>query len=239
MGKETNVLQALKEDLLRLSAPRKAEIAARFFKSGPNQYGAGDVFLGITVPEQRAVSKRYYVSVTLADTMQLLRSEYHEFRLTALLILVCKYEKAKDENTCKEIAMLYCTHTKYINNWDLVDLSAYKILGPYLFDKNRSVLYDFAHSGNLWKQRIAIITTFNFLRKKDFADTLKLAEFYLSHDHDLIHKASGWMVREIGKRDYEVAYEFVKKHRLSMPRTMLRYAIEKFDGEVRKDLMKK
>ena len=168
----------------------------------------------------------------------LLDSEIHEHRLTALLILVYKYDKSNDEEDKSEIINAYLDNLSRVNNWDLVDLSADKLLGPYLFKRDKKLLYRFAESDDLWKQRIAIMSTFYFIKNNQYEDTLKLAEILIQHKHDLIHKAVGWMLREIGNRDYQIEYEFLKKRYNDMPRTMLRYAIEKFDEEVRQAFLK-
>jgi len=225
-------LGQLKAELQRLADPERARILSRFFKTGKGEYGEGDVFLGITVPEQRSVAKRYH-ALSLKDIEKLLLSGTHEHRLAALLILVIQYKKA-DDRSRRKIIDFYLSHTGRINNWDLVDLSAEKILGDYLFEKDKSVLYRLAQSRNLWERRIAIIATFAFIKKNVFEDTLRIAEMVLNDQHDLIHKAAGWMLREIGKRDLKSEEEFLKKHHRSMPRTMLRYAIERFEPDRRR-----
>ena len=221
----------IKSDLKRLANPEKAKILSRFFKTGKGQYGEGDVFLGITVPEQRKIAKQYS-GLALGQARTLLTSRIHEHRLTALLILVLKYQKADDESK-KAIIDFYLNNIKHINNWDLVDLSADKILGAYLIDKDKSLLYGISKSENLWERRISIIATFHFIKKDKFKDTLKIAEYLLHDREDLIHKAVGWMLREIGKRDLAAEEGFLKKYYKTMPRTMLRYAIEKFDEKKR------
>ena len=212
--------------LQQAADPERAKILSRFFKTGKGQYGEGDVFLGITVPEQRVIAKEYR-DLPLKDIENLLLSETHEHRLVALLILMIQYKKTDDRGRL-EIADFYLCHTGRINNWDLVDLSAEKILGDYLYGKDKAVLYRLAGSQNLWEKRIAIMTTFAFIRKNVFEHTLRIAEMLLNDRHDLIHKAVGWMLREIGKRDLKSEEEFLEKHHRSMPRTMLRYAVERF-----------
>ncbi len=226
------MLDQIKRDLLRLSDPEKAKKLSGFFKTGKGQYGEGDIFLGIPVPEQRKVAKKYR-DLPLSDVQELLSSKIHEHRLTALIILVSKYEKADDSGK-KEIFSFYLKNTENINNWDLVDLSAPKIVGDYLFNKDTSILFKLAKSDNLWERRIAILSTFTFIRNNDFEDALSISELLLHDEHDLIHKAVGWMLREIGKRDQEIEERFLNKHCMQMPRTMLRYAIEKFDKNKRK-----
>ena len=214
----------------KLANPEKAKILAGFFKTGKGEYGEGDIFLGIQVPDTRKVAKSY---LHLDDNAirELLESKIHEHRLAALLILVEKYRKS-DEKQKKKIADFYLANTDRINNWDLVDLSADKILGEYLYDKNdkeKSILYELAKSSNLWERRIAMISTFAFIKKGKFEDTFKIAEILFGDKHDLIHKAVGWMLRELGKRNQEAEEKFLKKHYKKMPRTALRYAIERFD----------
>ncbi|MDA8242263.1 MAG: DNA alkylation repair protein [Nitrospiraceae bacterium] len=226
------MLASLKSDLQHLADPEKARILSRFFKTGKGQYGEGDVFLGIVVPKQRAVAKKY-LELPLSDIHRLLSSKIHEHRLVALLILVNKYKKTDQEGK-GEIADFYLKHTKYINNWDLVDISAPNIPGDYLLDKDRSVLYRLARSGNIWERRISVLSTLAFIRENDFADTLRVSEILLRDDHDLIHKAVGWMLREVGKRDLQTEEDFLKKHYRRMPRTMLRYAIERFEEKKRR-----
>jgi len=225
------MLDQIKRDLSKLSNSEKARVLSSFFKTGKGQYGEGDLFLGISVPQQRKVAKKY-IDLSLRNLQELLNSKIHEYRLTALLILVSKYEKT-DSSGKEEIFSFYLINTVNINNWDLVDLSAPKIVGDYLFNKDRSVLLELAKSNNLWERRIAILSTFKFIRNNDFAETLNISKLLLHDEHDLIHKAVGWMLREIGKRDQEVEEGFLNKYSWEMPRTMLRYAIEKFDKNKR------
>jgi len=230
------MLNELKKDLGKLNNPEKAKIYARFFKTGKGEYGEGDIFIGITVPEQRTIAKRY-LALSLKEIEEILSSKIHEYRLTALLILVERYKKNISER--KEIVNFYITKLKYVNNWDLVDVSADKILGSYLMDKEKFMLYKLASSENVWERRIAIISTFYFIKKNKFEDTLKIAEILLNDKHDLIHKAVGWMLREVGKRNQDIEEELLKKYYKIMPRTMLRYAIEKFDNKKKTAYMKK
>jgi 3-methyladenine DNA glycosylase AlkD len=228
---------SITRDLNKLRNPPKAKILAGFFKTGKGQYGEGDIFLGITVPDQRKIAKKY-LSLSFVNLQKLLASKIHEYRLVALLILVEQYQKASDQDKSK-IVKFYLKNSKNINNWDLVDLSAPKILGEYLSDKDKSILYKFAKAKNLWQKRIAIVATFSFIRKNNFDETLKIAEILLNDNHDLIHKAVGWMLREVGKKDLKVLEKFLQKHYKKMPRTMLRYAIEKFEeGERKKYLVR-
>lgn len=221
------LLTNLKQELESLSDPVKAEVYPRFFKTGKGQYGEGDKFIGVIVPNQRRLAKKYK-DISLEEVGSLLNSPIHEHRQTALFILVNKFEKAKDESAKQEIVDLYLKNRAGVNNWDLVDCSAHKILGPHFLNKDKSLLYEFARSGDLWERRIAIMTTFCFLRVGRFEDTFAIAQILLSDKHDLIHKAVGWMLREVGKIDKQAEIEFLNKHYKLMPRTMLRYAIEKF-----------
>ncbi len=229
-------LKQLFNDFERLKNPAKAKHLSRFFKTGKGEYGEGDVFLGIVVPLQRQLSRKYQ-DLNLKDLQTLLFSKVHEYRLTALIILVLKFNKA-DEKEQKEIVDFYLKNTKKINNWDLVDLSCHHILGKYFFNKDRKIFYKLARSENLWEKRISVISTFDFIRNNQFEDSLKIAEILLHDKHDLIHKAVGWMLREVGKRDLKTEEEFLKKHYKKMPRMMLRYAIEKFPEEKRQWYLK-
>jgi len=225
------MLDHIKRDLLHRSNPEKAKKLSGFFKMGKGQYGEGDIFLGIPVPEQRKVAKRY-LDLSINDLQELLSSKIHEHRLTALLILIAKYGKA-DVPGKDDIFRFYLKNTEHINNWDLVDVSAPKIVGDYLFKKDTSILFKLAQSNNVWERRIAILSTFTFIRNNDFEDAFSISELLMHDEHDLIHKAVGWMLREIGKRDQEIEERFLRKYYLQMPRTMLRYAIEKFDENTR------
>lgn len=226
------------QELQKYSNPQKAEFFPRFFKTGKGEYAEGDSFIGIVVPDCRKVAKKYYKEVDLIEVEKLLESKIHEHRLVGLFILVYKYEATKLDTDRKLIVDCYLNNLSAVNNWDLVDLSCYKLLGDYLHDKDRSILYEFAKSDDLWKQRIAVITTMAFIKNNDFNDTLKIAEILVNHTHDLIHKAVGWMLREVGKRDQKVELGFLDKYYKQMPRTMLRYAIEKFDEPLRLKYLK-
>lgn len=216
------------KQLKLLASPEKAKISSGFFKTGKGQYGEGDRFLGVTVPQQRSIAKKHR-GLPFSEIEILLGSPYHEARLTGLLILTYRFERA-DEKTKKEIFNFYLAHISAVNNWDLVDVTAPNIVGGYLLGKKstRKILHRFARSENLWERRIAIVSTFAFIRNGDFADTLAIAETFLADRHDLIHKATGWMLREVGKRDETVLKNFLDTHAAIMPRTMLRYAIEWF-----------
>jgi len=229
----TNII----EDLENLKNPDKAKILSRFFKTWKWEYGEWDKFLWIPVPEQRIVAKKYFEKCNLNDIEKLLKSKFHEVRLTALLILCYKYEfvmKKKLYDKQKEIIDFYLSHLEYCNNWDLVDLVCYKILWNYLLDKDRQILYKLAEDKNMRKQRVAIVSTMTFVKKGEFHDTLKISEMLLNHEHDLIHKAVGWLLREVWKKDEKVLRDFLDKYAWKMPRTMLRYAIEKLSEEERK-----
>ncbi len=234
------MIQKIILDLKKFGSPERAKHSLRFFKTGPGQYGEGDIFYGATVPEIRSVAQKYK-DISIEDTIELLYNKYHECRLVALLILVSKYERAKNDDEKKQIYNTYLDNAKYINNWDLVDTSAHKIVGVHLYTRRneRKILYKLAKSSDLWEKRISIISTAYFIGKKDFNDTLNISEILLNDKHDLIHKAVGWMLREVGKRDQKVEEEFLKKHYKTMPRTMLRYAIEKFDNKKKKFYMNK
>jgi len=222
--------KAIERRLRSLADATIAEQHLRFFKCGPGQYGEGDVFLGIMVPTMRTLSKEF-TPIPVAEAVVLLQSKWHEARLVALLILVRKYERG-DEATRDEIYRSYLANTHRINNWDLVDASAPNIAGAHLLGRDRKPLYDLARSESLWERRIAIIATQHFIRHDDFADTLAIAAILLDDGHDLIHKAAGWMLREVGKRNQPALERFLRKHAKRMPRAMLRYAIERFPPEL-------
>ncbi|MBF1430599.1 MAG: DNA alkylation repair protein [Prevotella melaninogenica] len=226
----TNKLQAL-------SDAEKREIFPKFFKAGKGEYGEGDRFLGVTVPNIRTIAK-LHKDISIEEIRELIQSEWHEVRLCALIIMVEKSKK-KDEALRKELFNLYLSQTKRINNWDLVDLSCRFIIGEYLLDKSRDILYHLAQSPLLWDNRIAIVSTYAFIRKGQLEDTYALSDIMMQHPHDLMHKAIGWMLREAGKRNPERLYDYVMSHRADMPRTMLRYAIEKFSPKERTILMKR
>ena len=219
--------------LVARSDEEKKIVLPRFFKTGKGQYGEGDKFLGVTVPNIREVAKEFH-NVNIEVIEKLIHSPWHEMRMCALLILV---NNSKKEVT-KETFDFYLSQSKYINNWDLVDLSAPQIVGQYLLDKERDTLYKLTESELLWDNRIAIVSTLTFIRNNDLDDTYKLSLKMMNHKHDLMHKSIGWMLREAGKRDEKRLYDFVMEHKSIMPRTMLRYSIEKFAPDIRKELMK-
>ncbi|MCH7413301.1 DNA alkylation repair protein [Belliella sp. R4-6] len=224
-------------DLKEVALPEKAEFFPNFFKTGKGQYAEGDLFLGVTVPFQRKIAKTYWKDINASELQELIHSPFHEVRLTSIFMLVLKYEKSKSIIEKEKWVGFYLKNKAGVNNWDLVDSSAFQILGAWLFDKNRDLLFELAHANNLWDQRISIMSTFYFIKRNDFQTTLQLAEILLNHPHDLIHKAVGWMLREIGNRDLETARDFVLKYIDKMPRTMLRYAIEKYEEDDRKMIL--
>jgi len=229
--------EKIKSELKQISDPAHAEKLQGFFKTGKGEYGEGDIFLGVRVPDQRRIAKKYW-NIPLTDVLVLLQSGVHEHRLTALFILTQQFNKGDDE-TRQKIVDLYLCNTACVNNWDLVDSSAHKILGAWLVDKDRDVLYGLAESGSLWDRRISIISTFAFIDRGDMVDAVSLAGMLVDDGHDLIHKASGWVLREVGKKDQSVLEKFLLEHYEAMPRTMLRYAIERLPEERRKFYLKK
>lgn len=264
-------LLCLRKELKAIADPRRAEISLRFFKTGKGEYGEGDVFLGITVPQSRKIAIKFK-NLSFPEISKLLHSKIHEERLIALLILVSKFDQTnilENVRMNEKIFNFYLQNTKSINNWDLVDLSADKIVGGFLFARGPvglhprptssvallpsgarrgspapatpalSLLVKLAKSKNLWERRIAMIATHAFIKNGRFDTALKIAEILLNDDHDLIQKAVGWMLREVGKRDFKTEVGFLNKHYRKMPRTMLRYAIEKFPEKLRKEYLRK
>jgi 3-methyladenine DNA glycosylase AlkD len=229
-------VQNIQAKLKQLGSKEKAKILQRFFKTGPGEYGEGDVFLGVKVPELRKLAKEYD-GITIPQARRLLTSAIHEERLLSLFILVRKYQKG-DDPVKKEIYDLYLNHTEFVNNWDLVDGSAQHIVGAFLMNKKKDPLYRLAKSEDLWERRISILSTFHFIKQDKFSETLKIAKTLLTDKEDLIHKAVGWMLREIGKRHLQTEETFLKKYYQKMPRTMLRYAIEKFPEPKRQKYLK-
>lgn len=230
------MLNELLKEIEKSANKEKAELYQRFFKTGKGEYGEGDIFLGLTMPQQREIAKKYY-DLSLPKIQELLKSKIHEYRMTGLIILVEKYKKAKSDEDKANIFNFYLKNTKKINNWDLVDVTCPRIVGDFLFrndKKHRKILYNLAHSDNLWEKRIGIISTRAFINKGEFEDALAISEILLNDKHDLIHKAVGWMLREVGKKDKTVLEKFLKFHYKNMPRTALRYAIEKFPEDERK-----
>lgn len=232
-----NSIEELKGKLEKLASSKTKKILEGFFKTAPGEYGEGDIFLGIKVPELRKLAKDFY-TLTFQDLQGLFLSNIHEHRFIALVILSENYKKGNERNK-KDIYDFYLSNTKNINNWDLVDVSAPKIVGTHLGNKDRKILYKLSRSKNLWERRIAIVSTMSFIRNNDFFDTLTISELLLNDSEDLIHKACGWMLREVGKRDKKVLKQFLDKFKEQMPRVMLRYAIEKFSPDERRKYLKK
>lgn len=223
----------LKKDLRQQASPKKSKILASFFKTGQGQYGEGDKFLGVTVPVSRQIAKKY-LALGFVDLKKILASKIHEERLVALLILVARFDKGGDKEQ-KQVYKFYLQNTEHINNWDLVDLSAPKIVGKYLLSKDRKILLQLAKSKSLWERRIAILSTFSFIYVGESAWTFGLAKILMNDKHDLIHKAVGWMLREVGKRVSEPDLrKFLDVYRAQMPRTMLRYSIERLTEDTRR-----
>lgn len=226
----------IQRKLQRLGSRKTANVLRSFFKTGPGEYGEGDVFIGVRVPELKKLVKEY-PDITIKEVMQLLSSTIHEERFFALLMLVSKFSKG-NETVKKRIYELYLQHTKFINSWDLVDGSAHQIVGAFLMDKSKEPVYRLAKSNSLWERRIAILSTFHFIKHDNYSETLKISKILLTDDQDLIHKAVGWMLREIGKRHILTEEIFLKKYYKRMPRTMLRYAIEKFPESKRQKYLR-
>jgi len=224
-------------DLLHTLADKEtANHSQRFFKTGKDEYGEGDEFLGIRVPVLRKIAKQH-ADISLPELETILSSKFHEARLLGIFCLIIIYQKGNDE-TQRSVFDWYVNNTKYINNWDIIDSSADKIVGHYLFHREKNILYQFADSNDLWQKRIAIMATYYFIKQNQFEDTLAIAKHLLNDDHDLIHKAVGWMLREIGNRNQNIEEQFLKRYYQAMPRTMLRYAIEKFDEDKRQNYLK-
>jgi len=223
-------MNTLLSQMISHADPSQVAGLSRFFKTGPGQYGEGDKFLGIKVPVTREVVKECWKSTSFADLEECIRSEYHEVRLAALLTLVEIFKHSRKTPALQQQCVdFYLSHTAFINNWDLVDLSCYPLLGEWLLDKDRTLLYDLARNGRtLWEQRIGIVSTMTFIRHGQLTDTFAIADILLHHPHDLIHKAVGWLLREAGKKDKPALEAYLRPRYLTMPRTMLRYAIEKF-----------
>jgi len=224
--KNNTELRKVGGSLEACSDPEYAVRLRGFFRTGPGEYGEGDIFRGIRVPQLRKIAKQF-PDLSFRDLQRLLASGYHEDRLLALLILVERFEKSADKER-EEVYGFYVRNLRHVNNWDLVDLSAGQIVGAWLRKGSKHPLYDWAKSEDLWERRIAIVATYHYIRHNEFDHTLRIARLLLNDDHDLIHKAVGWMLREVGKRDVDVLESFLREHRRKMPRTMLRYAIERF-----------
>lgn len=230
----STIHQSLKE----VAIPEKAAFFPRFFKTGKGEYGEGDFFLGVVIPDQRIISKHYFKEADKKTISKLINSKWHEERLTGLFILMLKYKADKKTGNHQQWVDLYLANLKGVNNWDLVDSSAASILGDWLENKDKKILYDFARSNDLWKNRISLIACLHFIKKGDLTDLLKIAKILLPHKHDLIHKAIGWMLREGWKKDPDLIEEFLHKNYAQVPRTALRYAIEKMSPEKRQSWLK-
>jgi len=234
-----NITNQIIEALEFLSTPKKAEFLPKFFKTGKGEYAEGDRFLGVTVPDSRKIAKDFAPKTELSDIQKIIKSEFHEMRLVTLLILIQKFEKSKDKSEQKKIIDFYLKNTKYINNWDLVDLSCYKILGRFCSEnQNPEILKILSESENMWEKRMAIVGTMFYIKKGEFDLTKEFTLKNLHHSHDLMHKANGWLLREMGKKNEDELLDFLKTHYQKMPRTTLRYAIEKFDEELRQYFLK-
>ena len=226
-----------REEIRALANKEIAQHSLRFFKTDKEEYGHGDLFLGVRAPKIRSIAKEH-IDISITDMKTLIQSKYHEERFLGLIILVNKYAKTKDKKNRNQLYKIYVSSFKYINNWNLVDVTCPHVTGKHLIDKDRTILYKWAKSEDLWTKRIAMISTFYFIRKNDLDDTFKIADMLLQDEHDLIHKAVGWMLREAGKRDIKKEETFLKKHYKTMPRTMLRYSIEKFPETKRQKYLK-
>ena len=237
MKTQTITSSQLKKDIGKLASPKTAKHAQSFFKTAKGEYGYGDRFLGVRTPEIRKLAKRY-ISLSLHEALVLVKSKFHEERLCGLVIMVNKYAKTKDEKEQQTIFNQYTKNFKYINNWDLVDVTCPHIVGKHLFERDRKILYQWARSQHLWTKRISIVSNWWFIRKGDLRDVFKISRLLLNDKHDLIHKAVGWMLREAGKKDLKKLESFLMKHYRNMPRTMLRYSIEKFPKTKRDQYLK-
>ena len=226
-----------REEIRALANKEIARHSLRFFKTDKGEYGHGDLFLGVRAPKIRLIAKKH-IDISITDMKTLIQSKYHEERFLGLIILVNKYAKTKDKKNRNQLYKIYVSSFKHINNWNLVDVTCPHVTGKHLIDKDRTILYKWAKSEDLWTKRIAMVSTFSFIRKNDLEDTFKIAEILLHDEHDLIHKAVGWMLREAGKRDLKREETFLKKYYKTMPRTMLRYAIEKFPETKRQKYLK-
>lgn len=233
------MINNIKSALEFLSIKEKAEFFPRFFKAGPGEYAEGDVFIGVTVPDQRKIVKEFWNKISLNEIGELLSSKIHEHRHTALLMLVAKYEKSKSEDEKQQIVAFYLQNLQHINNWDLVDNSCYKILGKHCFEnKDNSILKKLSKSDNMWHKRMAIVSTMYHIKKGEYDLTKDIALKNLYHPHDLMHKANGWLLREMGNKNEDELLKFLDKNYHQMPRTSLRYAIEKLDENTRQEFLK-
>ncbi len=231
------MIELIKKELKEYSNKEKAKILQKFFKTGKGEYGEGDIFLGVNVPDQRKIAKKF-IGLPLMKISLLLKSKIHEERLTGALILVQKYEKANEDEKAN-IVNFYLKNSKCFNNWDLVDLSAPKILGKFLINKEKKIIYSLSKSENIWEKRIAIVSTYSLIKENKFEDTLEISKILLQDAQDLIQKAVGWMLREVGKRNIKELKKFLEENKEKMSRTTLRYSIEKFNEKERKKYLSK
>lgn len=235
----SDLTKDIRNALLELAVPEKAEFFPKFFKTGKGEYGEGDMFIGVKVPDQRIVAKEYYQKISLNELSELLSSQIHEHRLTALFMLILKFEKAKQQTIKDEIVEFYLNHLQYINNWDLVDTSCYKILGRYAFENQKEdLLKKLSSSDEMWHKRIAVVGTMYYVKKGSFDLMKEIVTQNLTHTHDLMHKANGWLLREMGNKNEAELITYLNKYYKKMPRTCLRYAIEKLDEDLRQDYLK-
>ena len=228
----------INNEIKNLADPELAVHHLRFFKTGKGEYAEGDLFYGLRVPDVRKIAKKYFKTIDLSEIDVLIKNPYHEVRLAAIIMLILKYRKADSEGQ-KKIYNLYLSNVDYINNWDLIDISAYAIVGAFLFNKNTEKLWELAKSGHLWSERISVLATLYFIKYGEYTHSIELAKHFLNHKHDLMHKATGWILREVGKKDINVLYAFLDQFHKVMPRTMLRYSLEKLSEEKRIIYMKK
>lgn len=231
-----SIIAKIKKELKQLSNKEKALILKRFFKTGASEYGEGDIFIGVTVPNQRIVAKKYYLEISFEELRELINSKIHEHRLCACIILIYKFKKTKVEAEKTKIYKFLIKNISKLNNWDLVDITCPKIIGSYIFNNKRELdkIYSWSKSNNLWLKRISILSLFYFIKKNEFNEVLTVIKTLLNDKHDLIHKANGWMLREIAKIDQALVEEFIIKHYANIPRTTIRYSIERFDEKKRK-----
>ena len=236
--KQPSSARSVKQELRKHANEAKAQFFPRFFKTGKGEYGEGDKFLGVVVPDQRKIARRFK-DISQKEIDKLLDDPYHECRLTGLLILVSQFENAKSVAERESIVGYYLSRVDAVNNWDLVDATAHKILGCWLYDQGETeLLYELAETDHLWQQRIAVVATYWFIKNGELNETIRLSKKLLNHPHDIIHKAVGWMLREVGKQDETVLLRFLNRHHKQMPRTMLRYAIEKLEPKQRQKFLK-
>jgi 3-methyladenine DNA glycosylase AlkD len=232
-------MNKIQQELKKKSDPKRAKNLQWFFKTGPGQYGEGDIFIGVTMPEIRKIVLNYYSNYTFSEISSLIYSQIHEERMAGFLVILEKYKKSKSKKEKRQLISYLLKNRKQLNNWDLVDVIIPKTLGDFLLDKNRKTLYRLAKSKNLWEKRISIVATFAFINKNQLEDTIKISKIHLDDEHDLMHKAVGWALRELGKKDINLLKKFLKENYEKIPRTTLRYSIERFPEEERRAFLKK